>query len=95
MVHVEQAGPRPRCIGCDEVPAVKERDVVVLTDLPCFGRRTPLSWRKVRFSCRTPDCDVRTFTWPDERIAAPRMALTDRSGTLGDQAGGQARKDRL
>lgn len=79
VVHVEQAGTRPACAGCGEQPAVKERDTVLLVDLPCFGRRTRLAWRKFRFSCRNPGCDVRSFTWTDERIAAPRQALTDRA----------------
>jgi transposase len=80
IVHVEQAGPRPPCIGCGAPPWVKDRETVELVDLPVYGRRTRLAWHKFRFSCGQPDCSVMSFTWVDERIAAPRLSLTDRAG---------------
>lgn len=79
IVHVEQAGPRPECIGCGELPAVKDRETVELIDLPYGGRPSRLRWRKVRWVCRNVDCDMISWTWDDTRIGFPRQALTDRA----------------
>jgi len=79
VIHIEQAGRRPRCVGCGETPQVKDREVVELVDLPCFGRRTRLRWRKVRFVCRNDDCEMISWTWDDTRIGFPRQALSDRA----------------
>ena len=79
-VHIEQAGDRPGCLGCGARPLVKDRDVVELVDLPCFGRQVRLMWRKVRWSCPDPDCPMTTWTWADPHIAAARQAITDRAG---------------
>jgi hypothetical protein len=38
-VHVEQRNRRPACDACGSVAVVKDRPVVVLVDLPCFGGR--------------------------------------------------------
>jgi transposase len=54
--------------------------VVVLTDLPAFGRATRLAWHKTRWSCPDPDCPRGSWTSRDERIAAPRLAMTHRAG---------------
>lgn len=80
VIHIEQAGPRPECVGCGELPAVKDRETVELVDLPCFGRPTRLRWRKVRWVCRTEWCEVVSWTWDDTRIGFPRQALSDRAG---------------
>jgi transposase len=80
VIYVEQAGERPACVGCGWVPAVKDREVVELVDLPAFGRPTRLRWRKVRWVCRNGDCDVVSWTWDDTRIATARQVLTDRAG---------------
>ncbi len=79
LVEIEQAGPRPACIGCGVLPVVKDREVVELVDLPYAGRPSRLRWRKVRFVCRNSGCDVVSWTWDDVRIAFPRQALTDRA----------------
>lgn len=79
VVHVEQAGERPVCVGCGTKPVVKDRESVELYDLPCFGRTSRLVWKKVRWSCPQEECAVTTWTWGDDRIAAPRQALTDRA----------------
>jgi transposase len=78
-VHIEQAGDRPACLGCGSRPLVKDRDVVELADLPCFGRPVRLMWRKVRWECPDPNCALTTWTWADPHIAAPRQAITDRA----------------
>jgi transposase len=80
VVYVEQAGPRPSCVGCGAVPVVKDREVVELVDLPYGGRPSRLAWRKIRWTCPDQDCAVSSWTWSDPRIGAPRQALTDRAG---------------
>ena len=51
-----------------------------LVDLPVFGRPARLVWRKHRWSCPDAACPLGSFTATDVRIAAPRLALTDRAG---------------
>ena len=53
---------------------------VVLIDLPAFGKPTRLHWHKRRWRCDDPDCAMGSWTEQDPRIAAPRMAMTDRAG---------------
>ncbi len=59
---------------------MKDRPEVELVDLPVFGRQARLMWRKHRWSCAEPSCPVGSWTAEDARIAAPRLALTDRAG---------------
>ena len=77
-VHVETRGPRPCCGECGGT--IKDRPVVELVDLPVFGRPARLVWRKHRWSCPDAACPLGSFTATDVRIAAPRLALTDRAG---------------
>ena len=79
-VHVETRGPRPACPDCAGTLHVKERPVVELVDLPCFGRPTRLAWRKFRWSCPNDACPVGTFTEHAPMIAAARLVMTDRAG---------------
>lgn len=53
--------------------------MVVLVDLPCFGRPARLAVREHRLCCREPLCPVGSWTYVDERIAAPRMLMTTRA----------------
>ena len=53
---------------------------MVLIDLPAFGKPTRLHWHKRRWRCDDPDCAMGSWTEQDRRIAAPRMAMTDRAG---------------
>jgi len=92
VVHVEQAGDRPACLGCGGRPVVKDRETVELVDLPAFGRQTRLCWRKVRWSCPVSDCAMTTWTWVDSRIAGARLVMTDRAGRwVTEQVGRYAR----
>ncbi len=59
---------------------LKDRRVVNFVDLPCFGKPTTLAWHKARWRCPEQDCPMGSFTETDERIAFPRLALTDRAG---------------
>lgn len=79
VVHVEQVGDRPGCIGCGATAVVKDRGRVGLVDLPAFGRRTRLCWHKVRWCCPNLGCEVVSWTWDDPRIAAPRALLSVRA----------------
>ena len=79
-VVIETRGPRPACLGCGASPKVKDRDPVLLVDLPVFGRPSRLLWRKHRWRCDTVSCAVNTWTMNKPRIAASRLALTDRAG---------------
>jgi transposase len=78
-VTIETRGPRPVCAGCGGRVAVKDRDDVDHTDLPCFGRPTVLVWRKIRWRC-AQRCGAGSFTELAPGIASPRLVLTDRAG---------------
>ncbi len=88
FVHIETIGPRPPCPGCGGWATAKDRDRVELVDLPAFGRRTRLVWRKHRWVCRNVSCTWRSWTAEEATIAAPRLVLTDRAGRwVTDQVG--------
>jgi transposase len=80
VVHIETRELRPSCGRCAGVVVVKDRPVVELVDLPCFGRATRLVWRKRRWSC--PDVACATSSWTEDvpAIAASRLVMTDRAG---------------
>ena len=79
-VHVEVPVAVMGCASCGSVRRVKDRPVVELVDLPCFGRPTRLVWRKHRWVCPDPDCETRSWTGEHRRVAPPRAAMTDRAG---------------
>jgi transposase len=79
-IHVESRSLRPRCPDCGTAGEVKDRPEVELVDLPVFGRRARLVWRKHRWRCRHHHCPMGSWTGEDSAIAAPRLALTDRAG---------------
>ncbi len=79
-VHIETRGERPCCGGCGGRATIRDRPVVELVDLPCFGRSARLAWRKRRWSCPSPTCATRSWTEEVPAIAASRLALTDRAG---------------
>ena len=79
-VTVESRVEDPRCAGCGERAWVKDRPVVELADLTCFGRPVALRWRKHRFCCPRSWCRVGSWIHEDPRIAAPRSSVTDRAG---------------
>ena len=54
--------------------------MVVLVDLPCFGRPCRLRWRKYRWCCTSNDCGVGSWTEQAPLIGSPRLAMTDRAG---------------
>lgn len=79
-IHVECRRSRPGCPDCGVLAHLKDQRVVTLVDLPCFGNPTKLAWHKRPWRCGDPDCPNGSWTEGDDRIAAPRLALTDRAG---------------
>jgi len=91
-VHVETPAGRPGCPVCGVFARSKDRDVVELVDLPSYGRPRRLVWHKRRWCCADPDCTMKSFTEEEPRIAASRMAMTDRAGRwVTEQVGRRAR----
>ena len=80
VVHIEARRGRVCCRSCGGQARVKDRPRVELVDLPCFGRPARLVWRKHRWHCTDRLCRAGSWTIVETRIAAPRMALTDRAG---------------
>lgn len=78
-ITVESRVAAPVCGGCGERAWVKDRPVVELADLTCFGRPVRLRWRKHRFCCPRVWCRVGSWTHEDPRVAAPRLSVTDRA----------------
>jgi transposase len=81
FIHIESRCDAPvGCPSCGVIARVKDRPAVELADLPSFGRSARIVWHKVRWCCADPDCPVGSWTEENRRIAAPRMAMTDRAG---------------
>jgi transposase len=80
VVHIEQSGARPWCHGCGGPSRIKDRDEVILADLPCFGRPARLCWHKFRLYCPDEDCEMGSWTWEDSGVAASRQVMTGRAG---------------
>jgi transposase len=76
---IEQVVRDPTCPRCGHPTRVKERPVVSYTDLPFGGVPMTLRWKKHRFSCVNPACEVRSFTLSDHRLAAKGVMLTTRA----------------
>src|SRR6516165_7966368 len=79
-VHVELRVEAPPCPGCGRRAWVKDRPMVELVDLACFGRPARLVWHKHRWHCSDVDCPVGSWTGENVRIASARAAMTDRAG---------------
>jgi len=91
-IHVECRTSRPGCPACGVVAHLKDQRIATLVDLPCFGTCTRLLWHKRRWRCPDPDCANGSWTEEDDRIAAPRLAMTDRAGRwITEQVGRCAR----
>ena len=80
VVTVESIIENRLCPNCGERAWVKDRPVVELVDLTCFGRPVTMRWRKHRLWCPRSWCGQGSWTHEDPRIAAPRLSVTDRAG---------------
>lgn len=79
-ITVESILVAPVCPNCGQRAWVKDRPIVELVDLTCFGRPVVLRWRKHRLWCPRRWCRQGSWTHEDPRIAAPRLSVTDRAG---------------
>ena len=84
--------PRPLCESCGGPVWSKGHRTVVLVDLPAFGRPVRLRWRKRRWTCPNPDCEIRSFIEQDPTIGLQRALLTSRAARwVTVQVGGRGR----
>ena len=44
-----------------------------LVDAPAFGRPVRIVWRKRRWLCPEPGCEVASFVEQNEQVASPRV----------------------
>jgi len=79
-VHVETTVDTVGCTSCGTRVRLKDRRQVALVDLAAFGRPAVLVWHKRRWVCPDRDCETKSFTETDARIAAVRARVTDRAG---------------
>ncbi|PFG43375.1 transposase [Isoptericola jiangsuensis] len=79
FVVVESTPGLTGCPACGVVAVSKGRRVVELIDAPAFGSPVRLRWRKRRWVCPDPGCEVGSFTEQDAQVAAPRAVLTSRA----------------
>ena len=75
---VERTATVVGCAGCGTRARSKGRPVVEVRDMAFGGRPVRLVWRKRRWRCPDPDCEVATWTEAAEAIR-PRAGLTERA----------------
>lgn len=79
VVSVESAPGLMGCRSCGVIAHGHGRVNVRLVDAPSFGRPVRVVWRKRRWLCPEPACEVTSFVEQDEKVAAPRGLLTARA----------------
>ena len=79
VVTVESAPEPMGCRSCGVIARGHGRIEVSLVDAPAFGRPVRIIWRKRRWLCPDPACEVGSFIEQDEKVAAPRAVLTTRA----------------
>jgi len=67
------------CPGCGVVAGSRGRRDVPLVDIPSFGRRVRLIWRKRTWRCAETGCPITGFTEIDQTMSRPRARLTTRA----------------
>ena len=90
-VHVRCRAARPPCGGCGGVLWSDGERAVVLVDLPAFGRRVRLVWRKRRWRCPRRGCGAGTVTEAAREIAPARALLTSRAARWATRQAGRGR----
>lgn len=79
IATVESAPGLMGCPACGVVATSKGRRTVELIDAPAFGCPVRLRWRKRRWVCPDPGCEVGSFTEQNLEVAVPRAVLTCRA----------------
>ena len=69
-IHVETTAITAFCAGCGSQAWSKDRPIVELVDLTCFGRPVRLVWRKRRWRC--PHTWCRVGSWTEHALRASR-----------------------
>ena len=78
-LHIQTNAETTGCPSCGVVASLKGWRVVEFADLPTFASPVTLHWHKRRWRCAEPLCPIGSWTECDERIAGPRLKLTDRA----------------
>lgn len=79
-IEVESGLPEAvGCRGCGALARGHGRQPTVLIDAPCFAAPVRLLWRKRRWLCLEPACEVVSFVEQDPLIAQPKVLLTRRA----------------
>jgi transposase len=78
-IAIEQQVRDPLCPGCGHPAWIKDRPVVSYVDLPFGGVPMTILWKKHRLVCPRRECDTKTFTLADHRIAAKGCMMTTRA----------------
>jgi hypothetical protein len=79
VVRIETTASLMGCAGCGTRAEVHDRVEVAIRDLPCFGRPARLVWRKLRWRCREPLCERKTWTETSQHLDG-QVVLTRRAG---------------
>ncbi|WP_245627365.1 helix-turn-helix domain-containing protein [Kribbia dieselivorans] len=79
IVTVESEAEPMGCRSCGVIAAGHGRVDVRLVDAPAFGRPVWIIWRKRRWICLEPVCDMGSFVEQDEAVVPPRALLTTRA----------------
>ena len=79
VLDIEACDSLTGCPGCDVIATGHGRVSVSLVDAPFAGRPPRLRWRKHRWICPEPACEVVSFLEQNPQVAAPRGRLTTRA----------------
>ena len=78
-LHIQTLAETMGCPTCGVVATFKGWREVTFSDLPSFGSPVSLHWHKRRWLCAQEACPQSSWTEVDDRIAGPRLRLTDRA----------------
>ena len=79
LVGIETIRATAGCPTCGVIARTKDRQRVVIRDLPVFDRRVRLVWSKRRFACPPPDCPTKTWCERSDEFPS-RQVLSARAG---------------
>ena len=79
LVGIETIRAAAGCPTCGVIARTKDRQRVVIRDLPVFDRRVRLVWSKRRFACPEPDCPTKTWCERSDEFPS-RQVLSARAG---------------